>query len=446
MNEARDLKVTESLRILEKAKQVIPCATQTLSKGYTQFSVGAMPLFLDSAKGCRVYDVDGNEFIDYAMGLGAFILGYTDPDVNHAVKVQLEKGSTFTLPHPLEIEAAKLITEVVPSAEMVKFGKNGSDVTSAAIKAARAYTGREKIIVCGYHGWQDWYIATTERNKGVPAIMKKLIFSFAYNDIETAARIISEHKNEVAGLIMEPASVDPPKDHFLEEIRLLTKKHGIVLIFDEVFSGFRWSLGGAQEFFGVTPDISCFAKAIANGLPLSAVAGCRDIMQEFEEVFFSPTYGGEALSLAAAVATIRKLKREKVHNHIWEIGNYLKQEVNLLITKHNLEKYVEIKGYAPKTVFNFQSTAQADALEMKTYFQQECAKRGVLFVGYHLASLAHTKEDIDLTLQVYDEVMASFRKAMHNNQLRHSLRGSVVTQIFKNVGDRSSGLEVKKGG
>src|SRR3989338_2394100 len=186
-------RLEESLRLLEEAKRLIPCATQTLSKGYTQWSVGASPLFLKSAKGCEVTDVDGNKYIDYGMALGPYILGYADPDVNEAVRKQLEDGTMFTLPHPLEVEAAELIIENVPCAEMVRFGKNGSDATTAAVKLARAFTDKEKIIICGYHGWQDWYIASTERDKGIPKVLKSLVLPMQYNDLPSLKKKIKEH-------------------------------------------------------------------------------------------------------------------------------------------------------------------------------------------------------------------------------------------------------------
>lgn len=435
----KPLELKNSLELLERAKKVIPCATQTLSKGYTQWSVGACPLFLKSAKGCEVYDVDGNAYIDYGMGLGPFILGYCDPNVDRAVSEQLERGTMFTLPNPLETEAAEMIVKKVPCAEMVRFGKNGSDATSAAVKLARAYTGKEKIIICGYHGWQDWYIASTERNKGIPKCYKDLVIPLKYNDTEGLKEIIKKHKDEIAGLIMEPVTAIPPENNFLQEVRKITKDNDIVLIFDELFTGFRWSIGGAQEYFNVTPDLACFGKAVANGYPISVIAGKKEIMEKFEEVFFSFTYGGETLSLAAIVATIKKLEAEDVYSHIEKWGNYLKEEIKKLIIKHNLEKYISIIGYPFKTVFNFSGVD--NPMEIKTFFQQECAKRGVLFIGYHLVSFAHKKEHIDFTLEVYDQVMAEFKKVISSNKLKESLKGELVTQIFKNVGDRSFGVE-----
>jgi len=432
------LKLDNSLSLLEESKKVIPCATQTLSKGYTQWSVGASPLFIQSAKGCEVYDVDGNAYIDYGMALGPFILGYSDPDINQAVAEQLNMGTMFTLPHPLEIEAAKLVVENVPCAEMVRFGKNGSDVTTAAIKLARAYTEKEKVIVCGYHGWHDWYVVTTERNAGIPKCLGSLSFPMRYNDLDSLESILSENSGEIAALIMEPVGAIPPVEDFLKTVRAICEENKIILIFDELFTGFRWSLGGAQQYFGVTPDLACFGKAMANGLPVSCVAGRKYIMKKFEDVFFSFTYGGEALSLAATVATINKLRDGHVYEHITEMGEYLISNIRKLIKKHQLDDTLSIIGYPFKSVFNFKGDQSCTSLEMKTYFQQECARQGVLFIGYHLISYAHSKEHVDFTLEVYDNVMTSFKDMLGKDKLRESLKGTTVTQIFKNVGDRSS--------
>jgi glutamate-1-semialdehyde 2,1-aminomutase/spore coat polysaccharide biosynthesis protein SpsF len=428
---------TESLNLLNRSKAIIPCATQTLSKGYTQWSVGAAPLFVDSASGCELTDVDGNVFIDYGMGLGPFILGYNDPDVNHAVTEQLKKGTMFTLPHSLEIKAAEAIIDLVPCAEMVRFGKNGSDATTAAIKLARAFTGKDKVIVCGYHGWHDWYIASTEREKGIPSFTKDLVISLEYNDLNQLNRIISKNKNQIAALIMEPVGTAPPKNNFLQKVRDITKNEDIVLIFDELFTGFRWGLGGAQEYFNVTPDLACFGKAIANGYPVSCIVGSRELMKLFEEVFFSFTYGGETLSLAAIVATLKKLKELPVYKHIEELGNKLKMGIIELIDKYEMQSYISIDGYPFKSVMIFNGQGEYDPLELKTYFQQECAKRGILFIGYHLVSYSHQEEDIESTLIVYNDVISALKEKIITQTLLNSLEGSVVTQIFNNVGDRS---------
>ncbi len=442
-SQPKKFKLTNSLRLLKESKRIIPGASQTLSKGYTQWSVGASPLFIERARGCEVIDVDGNTYIDFAMGLGPFLLGYNDVDINRAVRTQLTKGTMFTLPHPLEIEAAKLIIKYVPSAEMVRFGKNGSDSTTASIRLARAYTGKDLIIACGYHGWHDWYISSTERDAGIPKVMKSLIRTVPYNDLDALQRVVAENRGKIAGMILEPVYTIPPNAGYLEAVRALTKKEGIVLIFDEMFSGFRWSLGGAQQYFKVTPDLSCFGKAIGNGFPVSVITGRRNIMQKFEDVFFSFAYGGETLSLAAIIATIHKMKEENVHAYIWRIGELLKTGIGRLIEKHDTKDFMSIIGYPVKSAFNFSGTKSVSPLHMKTYFQQECAKRGVLFIGYHLPAYAHRVKHITRTLQVYDEVIGLFKKEMKQGTLIKHLEGTVVTQVFKNVGDRSSGVASK---
>lgn len=271
-------------------------------------------MYLQSGKGSHVFDVDGNEYIDYVMALDPITLGYSYPQVNEAIIRQLERGITFSLMHPLEVELSELLIEVIPCAEMVRFGKNGSDVDSAAVRVSRAYTDREKIACCGYHGWQDWYIGTTTRDRGVPKSTKELTIPFEYNNIKSLERIFIKNKDQIAAVIMEPIIIAEPKDNFLQEVKELTHKNGAILIFDEIVTGFRLALGGAQEYFGLTPNLATFGKGIANGMPLSVIVGKREIMKEFDEVFFSFTFGGETLPLAAAIATIEEIEEKKLLN------------------------------------------------------------------------------------------------------------------------------------
>ena len=289
---SQTLQLKRSHDLKAKAKRLIPSCTQTFSKGPTQFVQGAAPVFIARGQGSHVWDVDGNEYIDYPMALGPVILGHNYPAVTKAVSKQLQEGTIFSLPHPLEIEVAEILVEIIPSAEMVRFGKNGSDATSGAVRLARAYTGRDLIACCGYHGWHDWYIGATSRNRGVPEAVRRLTIPFEYNNIEDLRRIFEDHPGNVAAVIMEPVGITEPKNEFLPQVRELTQREGALLIFDEVVTGFRIALGGAQEYFGVAPDLTCLGKAMANGYPLSAVVGRREIMELFDEIFFSFTFGG----------------------------------------------------------------------------------------------------------------------------------------------------------
>ncbi|MCL6648799.1 MAG: aminotransferase class III-fold pyridoxal phosphate-dependent enzyme, partial [Chloroflexi bacterium] len=257
-----------SLALKARAARRIPTLAQTFSKAPTQFVQGVAPVYLERGAGSHVWDVDGNEYIDYPMALGPVILGHNEPAVTAAAIAQLERGIAFSLPHPLELELAELLVEVIPCAEMVRFGKNGSDATSGAIRAARALTGRDLIACCGYHGWQDWFIGTTSRSRGVPAAVRALTRVFRYNDLASLEQVFAEHPGQVAAVILEPVGVVPPQPGFLEGVRELAHRHGALLIFDEVVTGFRLALGGAQQLFGVTPDLACFGKALGNGFPV----------------------------------------------------------------------------------------------------------------------------------------------------------------------------------
>jgi len=320
--------IDKSDELYEKALNLIPSTTQTLAKGPQQNVKGISPKYLHKGKGSHVWDVDGNEYIDFNMGIGPLSLGYAYPKVDEAIKKQLEDGITFSLMHPLEVEVAELINEIVPNAESVRYSKTGADVTSAAIRVARAYTGKNKILCCGYHGWHDWYISVTDRNKGIPEVICDLTFTINYNDIQSVKDSID---SDIAAIILEPFVFEPPKDNFLQELRKLCDENGILLIFDEMWTGFRIALGGAQEFFRVNADLAAFSKAVANGMPLSILTGRKEIMKVLdEEVFFYTTFGGEALSLAAAKATIEELRDKNVPQFLADQGKKLKDGYNTI--------------------------------------------------------------------------------------------------------------------
>ena len=422
---------SQSEQLLERALKTIPLGSQTFSKSKTQYPYGVSPYFIKTGRGSRVCDVDGNEYIDFINSQASITLGYNDPDVTAAVKEQLEDGVIFSLPHPIEMEVAEKIVEMVPCAEMVRFGKNGSDATAGAIRLARAYTGRDHVAVCGYHGWQDWYIGSTARNLGVPGATQKLTHTFAYNNIESLHRLFREYSGQIAAVILEPMHVMEPQNDFLHEVKGLAHRHGAVLIFDETITGFRFSNGGAQQYFGVMPDLATFGKGLASGYPLSAVAGNRDLMRKMEEIFFSFTFGGETLSLAASLATMTKLQQQPVTNTLKLQGEKIIAGVQQLIQKHDLHHALEITGHPSWSFIKFKYAGSYIQRQNKTLFIQEVFKRGILTYGTHNMSYAHSDQDIERLLEVYDEVFIILNDALVRIKLDQYLQCKPLEPLFK---------------
>ncbi len=417
--------------MLKQALKTIPLGTQTFSKSKIQYPLGVSPYFIAKGLGSQVWDIDGNQYTDFINSLAAVTLGYNDSDVTAAVRSQLEDGVIFSLPHALEVQVSEKIVEMVPCAEMVRFGKNGSDATSGAIRLARAYTGRDHVLVCGYHGWQDWYIGSTPRNKGVPKAVQALTHSFAYNDLESLQKAFHEYKDEVAAVIMEPMNVKEPALHFLQEVKELAHKNGALFIFDETITGFRYANGGAQELFGVTPDLATFGKGLANGYPLSAIAGRADVMRYMEEIFFSFTFGGEALSLAAALATMNKLQREPVIATIAKQGTKVSSGLKEIIAKHELSHILSISGH-PSWSFLIMQDAEAYTMwEIKTLYLQEMFERGILTLGTQNMSYSHSDEDVAQLLSVFDSVLGVLNDAIYNCKLRDYLKCKPIEPVFK---------------
>src|ERR1700759_5396616 len=314
--------ITMSQELYERAKPIMTPVTQTLAKGPGQYIDGIAPKYLKKGQGAHVWDVDGNVYLDYNMAIGPVSLGYAYPRVDDAIIAQLKDGITFSMMHELEVELAELIHRIIPNAESIRISKTGADVTSAAIRVARAYTGRKKVLCCGYHGWHDWYISVTSRNGGIPQEIQDLTSTIDYNNIESVKEALDE---DTACVILEPFVFEAPTNNFLQELKALCEANGTLLIFDEMWTGFRIAVGGSQEYFGVVPDLACYSKAFANGMPISLLTGRRDVMQLFQdEVFFFTTFGGEALSLAAAVATIQEMIEKDVPADLAAKGKKLK--------------------------------------------------------------------------------------------------------------------------
>ena len=408
-----------------RAERVIPLGTQTLSKSPTQFVQGMSPIYLHRGRGSHVWDVDGNEFVDYPMALGPVLLGYGEPVVDEAIRAQLDEGITFTLMHPLEVEVAERIVAMCPGVEAVRFGKTGSDAVSGAVRAARAHTGRDHVLVAGYHGWHDWFIGTTTRNRGVPEAVRTLTSTFPYNDLGALDRALSEHHRDVAAVVLEPSGLETPRDGYLHEVVDLAHRHGTLVIFDEIITGFRLAPGGAREHYGAVPDLSCYGKALGNGMPVSAVAGSWEVMRAFEDVFFSGTHGGETLSLAAARAVLDTLADGRILEGIAGLGRRLLVGMSAAVDEHGLAGRVRIGGEPPRTVVAFSGP---DHLVVRSWVQQEMAEAGILFNGSMFICARHSDEDVDRALAAFDGALATLAT---QGDVAGLLGGPPVQAVFR---------------
>jgi len=419
-----------SAALRDRCLDLIPGCAQTNSKAPSGFVQGITPTHVERGEGSHVWDVDGNEYVDHPMGRGPVVLGHGYPEVADAVADRARAGTAFSLPHPLQVEVAERIRELVPAAERVRFAKNGHDATALSSRLARAYTDRDVIATQGYHGWSDVWMGEAP---GVPDAVAALTESFAYNDLDGLERIFAAHPDDVAGVVMTPVAFTPPEDGFLEGVRDLCDEHGAVLVFDEVVTGFRLAPGGAGEFFGVDPDLVCFAKAVANGFPLAGLAGRGDVMDLLEEeVYFSLTYGGEAVGLAAAAATLSVMADEPVHDRLFETGRELRDGYNRIAAEAGLGDRTDCAGYPPLSTVRFDGFADDTAAE--SLFMQECIKRGVLFDAIHLPSYSHTDSDVAYTLDVYRTAMAELADAVEAGDVAGRLEGTPVGTSVRDAG------------
>jgi len=420
--------ITNSMKLWNSAIDLIPRGTQTMSKAPDQFVFGATPIYIERGQGCRVRDVDGNWYIDYPCALGPIILGHNHRRTVDAITKQVSKGIIFSLMSPVEVELAELLVEIIPCAEQVRYAKNGSDATLAAVRLARSHSGKEVILKprTHYHGWNDWIAASTTRDFGVPKSLKDIIRTFEYNDLESLK--IQLDRGDVAAVIMEPMALENPNPGFLEGVRELCTESGVILIFDEMITGFRWALGGAQEYYGVIPDIATFGKAVANGMPLAIIAGKREFMKEFDHIFFSMTFGGEAVSIAAAVETVKELieKREDIFPHIWRNGNKLQTAFNEFSGSIGLD--AKMIGAAPRSniIFNVEDPGGA-----KDIFNQEMVKRGILMGSQTYITWAHNDEDIDETIVAIKESLIIVKMAVDEDNVDSVIEGARSLSTFK---------------
>jgi glutamate-1-semialdehyde 2,1-aminomutase len=416
-------------RILQtKAQHLVPGGCHTYAKGHDQYPVLA-PGFIVRGRGCHVWDADDSEYIEYGMGNRAVTLGHAFSPVIDAVRAELDRGCNFTRPSPIEVACAEKFLSLIGGAEMVKFCKDGSDATSGAIRLARAWTGRDHIALCADHPFfsvDDWFIGTTEMGAGVPTATRQLSLSFRYNDLESARKLFLTYPGTIAAVILEPSRTEDPTQNFLHDLRQLCHDHGALFILDEMITGFRWHRGGGQQLFGITPDLSCFGKALANGFSVSALAGKREFMRlggldhvDKPRVFLlSTTHGGETHSLAAAIATMEIYATEPVVEHFYAMGARLRTGVTQAIARRGLQDYIELLGRDCCLIYVARDSDRAPSQAFRSLLLQETIRRGVLMPSLAV-SYSHGEEDIDVTIEAIDGSLEIYERALADGVTHH---------------------------
>lgn len=431
MKKAKPLNIQNSESLWRRGILVTPMGVQTFSKGPNQYVEGVAPKYIERGKGSHVWDVDKNEYIDYTMALGPITLGYCYDAIDQAICEQLKKGITLPLIHPIEVEVSEMLRDVIPCAEMVRFAKNGSDATTGAIRVARAYTGRDLVVVCGYHGWHDWYIGSTTRNLGVPEATQKLTLKFQYNDLDSLKKVFKQYPEQIACVIIEPVEFEPPKKGFLNSVKEITHANGAILIFDEIITAFRLAIGGAQEYYGVIPDLATLGKGVANGMPMGILCGRADIMRLFKDVFLSFTFGGETLSLAAVKRGIEIFKKEPVIQHMAHIGSLLRDGLNTIASELGISHFVKGIGLDFWPAFLFTATEGWTGKQLQSLFQQEIVRRGILARAGMMICYSHSEEDVQKTIEVFRKSLEVVKKAVKTGNVLNWLDGKVIATIIR---------------
>jgi glutamate-1-semialdehyde 2,1-aminomutase len=429
------------VNLWNKAKNLIPGGTQLLSKRPDQFLPEFWPSYYKKAKGVEVWDLDRNKFVDMSiMGVGACILGYADDDVNKAVKEAIDLGSMSTLNCVEEVELAELLLKLHPWADMVRYARTGGEAMAVAIRIARAYSGKEKVAFCGYHGWHDWYLAANLADDsnldghllpglkpaGVPRGLKGTAYPFNYNSINELEEIVE--KNDIGVIVMEPIRNYEPEDDFLDNVRKIANEIDAVFIFDEITSGWRLNVGGAHSLYNVQPDIAVYGKAMSNGFPMAAIVGKHDVMNAAQDTFISSTYWTDRIGPAASLVTICKMQENNVPAHLSRIGSLINAGWDKLAKEHNLK--INIEGILPLTHFSFD---YKDSLTLHTLFTQEMLKRGYLASKAVYVSYCHSEECVETYLENVSEVFEIIKQALVQNNARDLLEGPTANNGFKRL-------------
>ena len=423
----------------DRLLKVIPGGAHTYSRGYDQYPSNA-PQILVRGEGPYVFDPDGNRFLDYGMALRAVNLGYAEEEIDRAAFAQIRNGNNLTRPSMIELEAAELLVSLIDSVDMVKFTKNGSTSVSAAVKLARAFTGREVVARCAeqpFFSYDDWFIASTPIPKGIPKSAIAQTLTFRFNDISSLQTLVDQNPGQLACVVLEPAATEPPAHGYLQAVRGLCDRHGIVLILDEMITGFRWHMKGAQHLYGVKPDICTFGKAMANGFSVSCVAGRREIMElgsiEFEgreRVFLlSTTHGAEMSGLGAFVATVQLMQREKVVEHLWSYGQKLIDLMNKAAANHGVSATFKAGGIPCSPWYATLDAQGQPSLALRTLFSQEMIRNGILMPWLAL-SWRHGEAELAATERALDASLAVYRKAVDEGSDRY-LVGPAIKPVFR---------------
>jgi glutamate-1-semialdehyde 2,1-aminomutase len=430
-------KYCRSRELRARMHRAVPGGSHTYAKGDDQYPE-LSPGVIVRGSGCHVWDVDGNEFIEYGMGLRAVALGHGYAAVVDAVRNSLDLGTNFTRPSIQELECAEAFLAIINGADMVKFTKDGSSATTAAVKLARRYTGRDIVAICADHpffSYDDWFIATTTMDGGIPAAARKETLYFRYNELESVRALFDSNPGEIAAVILEPARIEDPAPGFLEGLKAICQEKGSVLIFDEMITGFRWNLGGAQAEYGVVPDLSTFGKALANGFGLSALCGKRDLMRlgsrerrEDDVFLLSTTHGAETPALAAATATMQVFCAEPVVEHLHRQGERLRAGVGTIAEKHGLTEYVQVFGRACNLLFGTRGPDRRPSQAFRTLFMQETIRRGVIAPSF-VVSYSHSDDDIDRTIEAVDGALGVYARALSDGVEKY-LVGSSSRPVF----------------
>jgi glutamate-1-semialdehyde 2,1-aminomutase len=385
-------------RHFEEALKLIPWGTQTNAKRpYPQFD-NEMPKFIERGKGCRIWDMEGKEYIDYRLALGPITLGYCYDEVDDAVRAQMNKGVLFSMASPIELELAQLLHEAIPNAEMVRFMKTGEDANLCNVRIARAYTRRDMILISGYHGYPDWFAVDDSPKNGVPAILKDYVKIIPWGNCGEADRLIKQYNERIACVVSIPYDQnDDISGSYIKHLRTLTQEHGILLVMDEVWTGFRLAYGGAQELFGVKADLASYAKAMANGYPISTYVGKREYMEMLNTFRITTTYAGETLSIAAAIATLKIMKREKVHDHLNAMGKRLMAGFTAIAAECGVQAVAA--GLPPSPYLKFNSPDKSYNERLEYLWFRELFRDGIFVVLRWFLSYSHKQADIDETIE-----------------------------------------------